>query len=665
MPREQLYIAGIVALVFVIATITTASVLSLTSQSGDSDSFTFTSTDAKQLHADSANSANVVLIILDDAGWADFSYHNTDPWSALQTPNIDTIFSEGLSFSNFYTQSVCSPARASMMTGRWTWALGLQHIMVFRTCTNDRISWDIPTWAELLKEKDYNNFYYGKWHLGMDSWNSTPRGRGWDGFLGNLNSDHESACGAQSGKGVWFTLIEDWDCDLSLADKLITAASSTECMYRSWDYKYVEFNADTSQCYAFLGSELATACTDLNTGDVDYDHYFILREGRFLHFDQGEPFVDWWRDYSPEKPYFITEDPYVTKRPDVILTDEAVEKLEELSDKSDEKWSLVLSYKTPHQDTAFLPHGTNTPIVEACERFFDESSIYYSYDRGAICQQMWEIDVQVGRIVRALKDLSLWENAIVMLTNDNGATSSQYADAADSEMNYNYGLNWPLRGVKSSYYEGAVKTIMGITGGALPENQRGIANTDLHHISDITPTILAAAGWSQEDMVGISNREDFDGIPLYSTSTASSRSHEYIYLSVPSSTGASKTSENITAIVLKSGLKYVILGVGEEFNTKGYWGTLPTSKTLKTTWETCNEGCVWNLVQDPYEHVNLGGVEDKQVFVDLLEEATNSNSWNSGLVFDLASCEDCSMFSDCEKDSAVYYNGYAYYPPWL
>jgi len=656
---EKLYISFVLAVTLVIAAVTTTVVLYLAiSDTSDSDSDSDDTTSAlmnkNHLHAQSDNGANIVLIVLDDAGWADFSHHNTDPWSALQTPNMDVILSEGLSFTNFYTQALCTPARGSMMTGRWTWALGLQHLMVLRTCVNAKLSWDIPTWAELLKERDYQNFFYGKWHLGMDSWKSTAMGRGWDGFLGSLNSDHESGGGAQNGKGIWVSLNEDWDCDLSLADQVITSKSNDECMSRSYDYRYAYFDAELFQCWAFLNTTLETACPDFNTQDVDYNDIYIERDGAFLHLDLGESFVDWWQDYSPADPYF-------TKRSDVVLTEEALGRLEELSSQNVDKWSLVLTYKTPHQDVAFLPNGTNTAVVPACERFFDENTIYYNYDRGAICQQMWEIDLQVGRIVTSLKDLSLWDNTLVLLTNDNGASSGQSADATGPDLNYNYGLNWPLRGVKNSYYQGAVKTIMGVTGGALPEYYRGVVNSDLHHISDITPTILAAAGWSEEDMTGISNGQDFDGIPLYS----SSRSHEYIYLSTPSSSGDPVWDSNITAVVLESGLKQVSVGEGEELNSKGYWATLPTMETIESTWETCNYGCVWDLVEDPNEHIDLGEVQDQKPFFNLLEKAMTSSSWNGGMQFNSASCEDCSMFSDCEVDSAVYYFGYPYYPPWL
>jgi len=653
-----MYVAVIIVLVFVIAIITTTAVLFLasSSDSGSSESFMSTLGD-KKYQANVESSANVILIILDDAGWADFSHHNEDPWSALQTPNIDSIMSEGLYFSNYYSQSVCSPARGSMMTGRWTWALGLQHLLNFQTCIRSRLSWDIPTWAELLKESGYQNFFYGKWHLGMDSWKSTPRGRGWDGFLGCLNSDHESALGSEDGWGMWVYLFDDWDCDLAMADQVITAESSTECMYRSYNYTWVEFNAQTSECRAFYNSTLDTACSDVDRGNEHYADSYIRRDGTFLHLELGEPFVDWWRNKAAENPLY-------SHRTDVILTNEALERLEILSNQDVEKWSMVLSYKTPHQDTAYLPYGTNTPVVNGCERFFEESSKYYNYDRGAICQQMWEIDIQIGKIVTKLKDLSLWENTLIILTNDNGATSAQYADATGSQLNYNYGLNWPLRGVKGSYYQGAVKTIMAISGGALPEAQRGNINSALHHVSDIAPTILAAAGWSDDDMVGVSNGENFDGIPLYPTSKADSLSHDYIYLSVPAFSSSGVLDDNITAVVLKNGLKYHSVGVGEELNSLGYWATLPTTETIKTTWETCDDGCVWDLVNDPYEHINLADA-DHEPFVDLIEDAFSSSSWNDGLEFDKAACDQCSYFSTCAADTAKSYYGYSYYEPWL
>jgi len=119
MPGEQQYICIIIVVIFVIATGTAAFVLSQTA-SDTSDSSTSWSFGITDYHVRSDRSANIVLIVLDDAGWADFSHNNKDPYSALTTPNLDAILSEGLSFANFYTQSLCTLARGSMMTGRWT-----------------------------------------------------------------------------------------------------------------------------------------------------------------------------------------------------------------------------------------------------------------------------------------------------------------------------------------------------------------------------------------------------------------------------------------------------------------------------------------------------------------------------------------------------------------
>jgi len=666
MNNETNWIGAVLLMVFTIASITTAIVLSFASTNGGTVSWLTSFKSGPSEMPDESQkkkqdrATNVVLIILDDAGWADFSHHNTDPWSALATPNIDTILKEGLSFSNFHTQSLCTPARGAMMTGRWTWALGLQYLMVFRTCMDARLDWEIPTWAELLHEREYKNYYYGKWHLGSDSWKSTAKGRGWDNFLGPLNTDYGSGGGQLNGNGVWVGLYDDWNCDQSLADEIITAYSSTECMFRSYDYRYVDYSSEASLCYAFHDSTLATACTDANIEleTMSYNDQYIDRNGSFVHLYLDEHAVDWYRDFEPANPFF-------QKHGDVILTDEALERLKTLSAEAIEKWSIVLSYKTPHQDTSFLPNGTNTPVVASCQRFFNEGSRYYSYDRGAICQQMWQIDIQVGRIVKALQKLNLWDNTLLMLTNDNGASSAQYTEAKGLELNYNYGLNWPFRGVKSSYYQGAVKTIMGITGGALPDSERGVENDNLHHISDIAPTILAATGWSDAEMLGASNGYDFDGIPLYASASAGYTGHDYIFLSAPSFPGESEWEDNITAIVLSNGLKFIKAPTVDDLNSRGYWGTLPRHNTIKTTWESCDDGCMWDLVQDPYEHNNITNEEDWLLFNNLLEEAMASPTWHDGLRFDQAACDICTMNrDDCENDSGIRYFGCLYYPPW-
>ena len=59
-----------------------------------------------------ARQPNIVIIALDDAGWKDFGYHNSE----IKTPSIDRFAREGVELNNFYVYPTCSPTRASLMT---------------------------------------------------------------------------------------------------------------------------------------------------------------------------------------------------------------------------------------------------------------------------------------------------------------------------------------------------------------------------------------------------------------------------------------------------------------------------------------------------------------------------------------------------------------------
>ncbi len=65
---------------------------------------------------------NILLIVADDMGYADVSFHGTD----IKTPSIDSIATSGVKLEQFYAQPVCSPTRASLMTGRYPLRYGLQ-----------------------------------------------------------------------------------------------------------------------------------------------------------------------------------------------------------------------------------------------------------------------------------------------------------------------------------------------------------------------------------------------------------------------------------------------------------------------------------------------------------------------------------------------------------
>ena len=138
-----------------------------------------------------AKSPNVLLILADDHGYGDISAHNGP---SIQTPSIDRIATEGMRFTRFYANSsVCSPSRASLMTGRYPDRVGVPGVI--RTHPED--SWgyfrqDAVTLPSVLKQKDYHTALIGKWHLGLEPENHPCR-RGFDrfhGFLGDMMDDY-------------------------------------------------------------------------------------------------------------------------------------------------------------------------------------------------------------------------------------------------------------------------------------------------------------------------------------------------------------------------------------------------------------------------------------------------------------------------------------------
>ncbi|WP_430813925.1 sulfatase-like hydrolase/transferase [Carboxylicivirga sp. RSCT41] len=123
---------------------------------------------------------NVIVMLLDDAGYADFGFAGCKD---LDTPNIDQLATNGIRFSDAHvTASVCGPSRAGLMVGKYQQRFGFE-------CNPPKhysgINLNEKTIADAMKEAGYKTAAFGKWHLGEGP-EYRPNRRGFDYFWGFL-----------------------------------------------------------------------------------------------------------------------------------------------------------------------------------------------------------------------------------------------------------------------------------------------------------------------------------------------------------------------------------------------------------------------------------------------------------------------------------------------
>lgn len=161
---------------------------------------------------------NMIFLVADDIGWADISHNN----GAFSTPTIDGILEGGIEFTRFYSHALCTPSRMALLTGRMAWKMGSQYPEVIHGMMAAHVPFDEKTFAEVITEFGYDNYYVGRWGVGYASWDMTPLGRGWDKFMGYFGPEGGYYNHSTSHFNEWFDVYDFWDMNESYIDANMT-----------------------------------------------------------------------------------------------------------------------------------------------------------------------------------------------------------------------------------------------------------------------------------------------------------------------------------------------------------------------------------------------------------------------------------------------------------
>ncbi len=321
--------------------------------------------DARQRDQPAESRPNIIILLADDLGKTDISHYGGE---TVQTPNIDAIGARGVTFTDAYcTSPICSPSRASMLTGRYQQRFGFEtqplnryprnrleynvyrHLMDMgdwrpRNLTSvprreDMLRQGLPpseiTLSELVKSNGYHTGLIGKWHLGYTE-PFLPTTRGFDYSYGFYEA---------------FTLYDDID-----------------------DPDIVNHRHDYFASKHIWAQERNGTCAIRRNEDV------------------------------------IDEDEYLT----FAIAREAVHYLEE--NKSD-PFFIFVSFSAPH-----------TPF-QAPKEYYEKFAHVEDTNKRIYYAMIAALDDAVGQVMKSVEDLGLAENTMVWFASDNGGATYTGATA--------------------------------------------------------------------------------------------------------------------------------------------------------------------------------------------------------------------------------------------
>ena len=410
---------------------------------------------------------NVLVILFDDLGFAHLNCYG----STIETPNINRLAANGLRFTNFHVTPLCSPTRASLLTGRNHHTVGMRSVTQFDSGfphMRGEIPHSAATMAEILSEQNYATFAIGKWHL-------CP----------------VDAMG-QAGP------FDNWP------------------LQRGFDRYYGFLSGETDQFYP----------------ELCYDNHLIdpprrPEEGYHLTEDLVDHATGFLRDHQsvyPGQPFFLYLALGATHAPHQAPQ----EYIERYRGKFDVGWDAIREqWFARQQEMGIVPDGTQLAPrnrgVEAWGDMPENARNFAVALQEAFAGFLEHTDAQLGRLFSYLETSRQLDNTIVMLLADNGASQEGGRQGVSDEprifgprddldevqsrlheiggprsaSNYPWGWaqagNTPLRWYKQNTHGGGVRVPLIVH---WPEGiaDRGAIRGQFHHVTDVLPTVLETLG---------------------------------------------------------------------------------------------------------------------------------------------------------------------------
>ncbi|MGQ0802906.1 MAG: arylsulfatase [Actinomycetota bacterium] len=435
---------------------------------------------------------NVVMIVLDDLGFGQLGCFGSD----IATPNIDALAANGLRYNRFHVTSLCSPTRASLLTGRNHHAVGmgfLTDIPIGFPGYDGRVPQSAAALPRILRDTGYSTFAVGKWHL-------TPR---WE----------QSAAGP----------FERWPLGLGF-----------------------------ERYYGFLGGDTNQWAPELVCDNHFVDPPRSPDEGYHLTEDLADRAIGYVRDQQharPGQPFFLYFATGAMHAPHHV----APEWSERYRGRFDDGWEAGRERIFSRQlELGIVPAGTELTERPSWVRAWDglpaEERRLYARQMEVFAGFLSHTDDQIGRLVASLADLGVLDDTLLLLISDNGTsaeggplgtlnehrfTHDMTDDLADSiaridELggfraynHYAWGWAWagntPLRLWKRYTWLGGVRTPLVVHWPSGTGTGRGEVRPQFCHAIDLLPTVLDATGGSAPATVDGIMQQPIDGASLVPT----------------------------------------------------------------------------------------------------------------------------------------------------